>query len=127
MAYWLALNVPVLLVALAVGINWRRARFLCRFVRQHGAEVPLALGEQVLVATALLLVTGFLAVAAVGREIEDGSLFFVYEQPWCRAIVYVAMKLLIGGFPRGASAVWFATLFATAAGYTMMLLGGKVT
>src|ERR1700680_1141764 len=84
-AYWLALNAPILMVALAVGIS-KAAR--TPFADLSDSTVlkylPLALGEPVLLATAFLLVTGFLAVAAFSPEIEDGSLFFVYEQPLSR-------------------------------------------
>jgi ABC-type transport system involved in multi-copper enzyme maturation permease subunit len=124
-AYWLALNAPVLLVALALGISTAaRTPFADLSDSTVLKYLPLALGEPLLVATAFLLVTGFLAVATFSPEIEDGSLFFVYEQPLSRNR-YVAIKLLIGGF-HVVLAVWFATLFATAAGYAMMLLGGKV-
>jgi ABC-type transport system involved in multi-copper enzyme maturation permease subunit len=125
-AYWLALNAPLLLVALAVGIN---AAARTPFADLSDSTVlkylPLALGEPLLLATAFLLVTGCLAVATFSPEIEDGSLFFVYEQPLSRNR-YVAMKLLIGGF-HVVLAACFATLFATAAAYAMMLLGAKVT
>jgi ABC-type transport system involved in multi-copper enzyme maturation permease subunit len=125
-AYWLALNAPLLLVALAVGIS---AAARTPFADLSDSTVlkylPLALGEPLLLATAFLLVTGCLAVATFSPEIEDGSLFFVYEQPLSRNR-YVAMKLLIGGF-HVVLAACFATLFATAAAYAMMLLGAKVT
>ena len=125
-AYWLALNAPILLVALAVGISkTARTPFADLSDGTVLKYLPLALSEPVLLATAFLLVTGFLAVATFSPEIEDGSLFFVYEQPLSRPR-YVAMKLLIGGF-HVVLAACFATLFATAAGYSMMLLGGKVT
>jgi hypothetical protein len=125
-AYWLALNAPILLVALAVGFSkTARTPFADLSDGTVLKYLPLALGEPVLLATAFLLVTGFLAVATFSPEIEDSSLFFVYEQPVSRQR-YVAMKLLLGGF-QVALAACFATLFATAAGYSMMLLGGKVT
>jgi ABC-type transport system involved in multi-copper enzyme maturation permease subunit len=125
-AYWLAFNAPVLMVALAVGVS---AAARTPFADLSNSTVlkylPLALGEPVLVATLFLLVTGFLAIATFSPEIEDHSLFFVYEQPVPRQR-YVAMKLLIGGI-HVVIAACFATLFATAAAYVMMLLSGKVT
>jgi ABC-type transport system involved in multi-copper enzyme maturation permease subunit len=125
-AYWLALNAPLLLVALAVGISAvARTPFADLSDSTVLKYLPLALGEPLLLATAFLLVTGCLAVATFSPEIEDGSLFFVYEQPLSRNR-YVAMKLLIGGF-HVVLAACFATLFATAAAYAMMLLGAKVT
>ena len=124
--YWLALNAPILMVALAVGISkTARTPFADLSDGTVLKYLPLALGEPVLLATAFLLVTGFLAMATFSPEIENGSLFFVYEQPVSRQR-YVAMKLLLGGF-QVVLAACFATLFATAAGYSMMLLGGKVT
>jgi ABC-type transport system involved in multi-copper enzyme maturation permease subunit len=125
-AYWLALNAPILMVALAVGIiKAARTPFADLSDSTVLKYLPLALGEPMLLATAFLLVTGFLAVATFSPEIEDRSLFFVYEQPLSRQR-YVAMKLLHGGF-HVVLAACFATLFATAAGYSMMLLSGKVT
>src|SRR5216684_1032155 len=125
-AYWLVINSPVLLVALAVGISAAaRTPFADLSDSTILKYLPLALGEPVLLATAFLLVTGYLAVATFSPEVEDGSLHFVYEQPVSRQR-YVAMKLLIGGF-HVALAACFATLFATAAAYAMMLTGGKVT
>src|SRR5258708_22028336 len=109
-AYWLVINSPVLLVALAVGIS---AAARTPFADLSDGTVlkylPLALGEPVLLAFAFLLVTGYLAVATFAPEIEDGSLFFVSEQPVSRGR-YIAMKLLIGGL-QTVLAVCFATLF----------------
>jgi len=126
LAYWLALNAPILILALAVGISTAaRTPFADLSVSTVLKYLPLSLVESLLLATLFLLVTGFLAVATFSPEIEDGSLFFVYEQPLSRKR-YVAMKLLIGGI-HVVLAACFATLFATAAAYAMMLLGGKVT
>jgi ABC-type transport system involved in multi-copper enzyme maturation permease subunit len=126
LAYWAALNAPILIVALAVGISTAaRTPFADLSDSTVLKYLPLALVESLLVATLFLLVTGFLAVATFSPEIEDGSLFFVYEQPLSRKR-YVAMKLLIGGI-QVVLAACFATLFATAAAYAVMLLSGKVT
>jgi ABC-type transport system involved in multi-copper enzyme maturation permease subunit len=125
-AYWLVINAPMLLLALAVGISAAaRTPFADLSDSTILKYLPLALGEPLLLATAFLLVTGYLAVATFSPEVEDGSLHFVYEQPVSRQR-YVAMKLLIGGF-HVALAACFATLFAMAAAYAMMLIGGKVT
>jgi ABC-type transport system involved in multi-copper enzyme maturation permease subunit len=124
--YWLVINAPILLVALAVGISkTARTPFADLSDRTVLKYLPLALGEPVLLATAFLLITGYLAVAMFSPEIEDGSLFFVYEQPLSRKR-YVAMKLVLGGF-HVVLAASFATLFATGAAYAMMLLSGKLT
>src|SRR5258708_9303707 len=97
-AYWLAINAPMLLVALAVGISaTARTPFADLSDGTVLKYLPLALGEPLLLATAFLLVTGFVAMATFSPEIENGSLFFVYEQPVSRHR-YVAMKLLFGGF-----------------------------
>ena len=64
-AYWLALNAPILLVALAVGISkTARTPFADLSDGTVLKYLPLALSEPVLLATAFLLVTGFLAVAS---------------------------------------------------------------
>src|ERR1700719_2866389 len=126
LAYWVALNAPILIVAVAVGISTAaRTPFADLSDSTVLKYLPLTLGEPVLVATLFLLVTGFLAMATFSPEIENGSLFFVYEQPVSRQR-YVAMKLLLCGF-QVVLAACFATLFATAAGYLIMLLSGKVT
>jgi ABC-type transport system involved in multi-copper enzyme maturation permease subunit len=126
LAYWIALNAPILIVAVAVGISTAaRTPFADLSDSTVLKYLPLTLGEPLLVATVFLLVTGCLAVATFSPEIEDGSLFFVYEQPLSRK-QYVAMKLLIGGI-QVVLAACFATLFATAVAYAIMLLGGKVT
>jgi hypothetical protein len=125
-AYWLVINAPILLLALAVGMSSAaRTPFADLSDNTVLKYLPLALGEPLLLATVFLLATGYLAVATFRPEIEDGSLFFVYEQPVSRKR-YVAMKLLIGGV-HAVAAVCFATLFATAASYGMILLSGKVT
>jgi ABC-type transport system involved in multi-copper enzyme maturation permease subunit len=126
LAYWLVLNAPILLVALTLGISKAaRTPFADLSDSTVLKHLPLALGEPVLLATAFLLVTGFLAVATFSPEIEDGSLFFVYEQPLSRQR-YAAMKLLLGGF-HVVLAACFATLLATVAAYAMLLLSGKAT
>jgi ABC-type transport system involved in multi-copper enzyme maturation permease subunit len=125
-AYWLAFNAPILIVALAVGISSAaRTPFADLSDSTILKYLPLALAEPILLATAFLLITGFLAIATFSPEIEDGSLFFVYEQPLSRRR-YVGLKLLIGGI-HVVVAVCFATLFAPALAYAMMLLSGKVT
>jgi hypothetical protein len=124
--YWVVLNAPILVVALAVGIS---AGARTPFAGLSNATVlkylPLALLEPLLLATLFLLVTGYLAVATFFPEIEDRTLLFVSEQPLSRQR-YVAMKLSIGGL-HVVLAVCFATLFAMVAAYAMMLLSGKVT
>jgi hypothetical protein len=124
--YWVALNIPILVVALAVGLSTgARTPFADLSNATVLKYLPLALGEPVLLSTLYLVITGCLAVATFTPEIEDRTLLFVSEQPVSRKR-YVAMKLLIGGL-HAVLAVCFATLFATVAAYGIMLLSGKVT
>lgn len=126
-AYWLVLNAPILAAALSVALS---AGARAPFADLSGAtalkylSVALAAEAGGLVSV-FLFVTGFLAVATFRPEIEDGSLFYVFEQPVTRGR-YIAWKLLNGG-AHTALAVSFAALFAPAAAYGMMLLSGKVT
>ncbi len=125
--YWLVLNSPLLLVALAVALSaGARAPF---GDLSDGAALKYlgvaVVGESGLLATIFLVVTGFLAVATFRPELEDSSVFFVYEQPLSRGR-YVALKLLNGAL-HTVLAVTFAALFAPLAAYALMLLGGKVT
>jgi len=126
-AFWLALNFPVLLVALAVALSvGARAPFGDLSDSTALKYLGFALiGESGLLASIFLVVTGFLAVATFRPELEDGSVFFFYEQPLSRGR-YVALKLL-NGVLHTVLAVTFAVLFAPVAAYALMLLGGKVT
>lgn len=127
-AFWLGLNLPMLLVALAVALSvGARAPFGDlsdgTALKYLGAAL---FGESGFVATIFLVATGFLAVATFSPELEDGSVFFLlYEQPLSRGW-YVALKLLNGAF-HTVLAVTFAVLFAPLAAYAVMLAGGKVT
>ncbi len=125
--YWLGLNLPILLAALAVTLSvGARAPFgdLSDGTALKYLGVALV-GESGFLATIFLVATGFLAVATFSPELEDGSVFYLYEQPLSRGW-YVAMKLLNGAF-HTVLAIAFAVLFAPLAAYGLMLAGGKVT
>ena len=125
-AYWLALNAPVLLVAIAVAIGGSaRAPFTDLSNSTVMKYLPLALVEPLFLATLFLLATSGFALATFGPEIRDRSLFFVYEQPVSPAR-YVGTKLVIY-ILHVVLAVCFATLFAVCGVYALMLLSGKVT
>jgi hypothetical protein len=126
LAYWVVLNAPILLVAFAVAVSTAaRTPFADLSNSTVLKYLPLALAEPLLLSTAFLTVTGLLAVATFYPELEDRSVFFVYEQPVPRTR-YVAIKVLIGGF-HVACATFFATVFAAVAAYGILLASGKVT
>jgi ABC-type transport system involved in multi-copper enzyme maturation permease subunit len=126
-AFWLALNLPILLVALSVALsNGARAPFSDLSDSTVVKYLGVALfAESGLIATLFLIVSGFFAVATFSPELQDGSVFFLYEQPFS-PWKYVAFKVL-NGLVHTAAAVTFAVLFAPLAAYVLMLLGGKVT
>ncbi len=124
--YWLVLNAPILLVALAVGIvPGARTPFTELSDGTILKYLPMALAEPWLISSLFLIATDWLALATFSPEIEDRTLLFVSEQPVSRQW-YVTVKLLIGGL-QTVLAVCFATLFATVAAYGIMLASGKIT
>ncbi len=124
--YWCLINAPTLLLALVIGFSTAaRTPFADLSDALTMKYLPLSLIESVLVVTIFLLVTGYLAVATFSPEIEDRSLFFVYEQPVSRKR-YLAVKLL-NGAAYVALATGCAILILPLAAYVMMLLSGKVT
>lgn len=125
-SYWLALHAPLILFTLAVGLSaGGRAPFADLSDALVTKYLPLALVQSIFSVTIFLLVTAYLAVATFGPEIEDGSLFFIYEQPVSRR-QYVLIKLLNGAF-QVVLATCSAILLLPVAAYVMMLLSGKVT
>lgn len=126
-AYWGVLNLPILVAVLAIAISpGARAPFAgladATAVKYLGVAV---FAESGLLVTLFLIVTGFLAVATFRPELEDGSVFFLYEQPVSSGR-YGGLKLL-NGFLHTALAVSFAVWFAPAAAYALMVVSGKVT
>ena len=124
--YWLALHAPILILVLAIALSSAaRVPFADLSNATTLKWLPLSLIESPMIVTIFLLLTGYLAVATFCPEIEDRSLFFLYEQPVSRRL-YVWMKLL-----NGAMHVVFATASATLlmplVVYAMMLISGKVT
>jgi hypothetical protein len=124
--YWATMNVPFLVIAVAVAISsYARLPFADLSNKNILKHLPLALAEPALLVTIFLLMTGYFAVATCSPENEDRSLFFIFELPVSR-IRYTITKLLIGGI-FVVAAVWFATLLPPAGAYGMMLASGKVT
>jgi hypothetical protein len=126
LGYWLTLNAPTLLLAIGIAFS--------RFARIPFADLsdgtamkylPLALLQPLLVATLFLLLTSYLAVATFSPEMDDRSLFFMYEQPVSRK-VFLAVKFLYGAC-HVVCATSFAILLMPSAAYIMMLISGKVT
>jgi hypothetical protein len=124
--YWFTINAPVLLLALAIGLtSGARVPFADLSDALTMKYLPLALVETLFVTTIFLLLTGYLAVATFGPEIDDHSLFFIYEQPISRK-TYLGVKLLYGAL-HVVLATCCAILLLPVAAYVMMLLSGKVT
>jgi ABC-type transport system involved in multi-copper enzyme maturation permease subunit len=126
-AYWLALNLPILIPALCIAVN-KSAR--APFADLSNATAMKYLGlamvvECFAVVTIFMLATGFLAAATFSPEQEDRSVFFLFEQPVERWR-YPACKLLHGLVQIGAAIV-FAVLFAPFLAWLFMLAGGRVT
>lgn len=126
LGYWFTLNVPLLLLALGIALTTvGRVPFADLSDAMTMKYLPLSLVESFLVVTIFLILTGYLAVATFSPEIEDRSVFFLFEQPISRKR-YVAIKLL-----NGAGHVVLATCFAIflfpVAAWVMMLLSGRVT
>jgi ABC-type transport system involved in multi-copper enzyme maturation permease subunit len=126
LGYWITIHAPILLLVLAIGLSsTSRTPFAGLSDAMTLKWLPMALLEPAMVITIFLLLTGYLAVATFSPEIEDRSLFFIYEQPVSRKR-YLAMKLLNGG-AHVVLATSCATLLMPLAAYWMMLISGKVT
>jgi ABC-type transport system involved in multi-copper enzyme maturation permease subunit len=126
-AYWLALNLPILIPALCIAVN-KGARSPFGDLSNATAMKYLGLAmvvECYAVVTIFMLATGFLAAATFSPEQEDRSVFFLFEQPVERWR-YPACKVLHGLLQVGA-AIIFAVLFAPFLGWLLMLAGGSVT
>jgi hypothetical protein len=84
LAYWIALNAPILIVAVAVGISTAaRTPFADLSDSTVLKYLPLTLGEPLLVATVFLLVTGCLAVATFSPRSRMAHCFSCTSSP-CR-------------------------------------------
>ena len=126
-AFWLALNLPILIVALSLALSiGARTPFADLSDTTAAKYLGVVLfAESALLATLFLFLTGFLAIATFSPELEDGSVFFLYEQPFA-PWKYAALKILNGAF-HTALAATFAVLLAPLVAYAIMLLAGKVT
>jgi ABC-type transport system involved in multi-copper enzyme maturation permease subunit len=123
---WLVFNAPILILAAVIGLfPVSRTPFADLTDRTVMKYLPLPLGEGFLVVSIFLLATAFVAAATFRPEVENQTVFFMFEQPVSRRR-YVAAKLLIS-LCHLALAVCVAILLAPAAAYAMMLIGGKVT
>lgn len=126
LGYWFTLNTPVLVLALALGLtSAARVPFADLSDANSMKYLPLSLIESLLVASIFLILTGYLAVATFAPEIEDHSLFFMFEQPLSRA-KYAAIKLL-NGAGHVVLGTCSAVLLFPIVTWGIMLLSGKVT
>jgi ABC-type transport system involved in multi-copper enzyme maturation permease subunit len=126
-AYWLALNLPILIPAFCVVVS-KGSR--APFAELSDATAMKYLGlamvvECYAVLTVFMVVTGFLAAATFSPEQEDRSVFFLFEQPVERW-KYPACKLVHGLLQVGV-AIAFAVLFAPLLAWLLMLAGGRVS
>jgi hypothetical protein len=123
---WLVFNLPILLLTLMLGlVRAARTPFADLSNQTFMKYLPLPLFASATTVSIFLLATGFVGVATFLPELEDKSLFFVFEQPLARWR-YALAKVANGGTHVGL-AVLTASLLAPAASYGMMLAGGKVT
>jgi ABC-type transport system involved in multi-copper enzyme maturation permease subunit len=125
-ALWLVFNLPMLGIALMLALS-RAARtpFADLNNQTFMKYLPVPLWIAPATITIFLFMTGYVGVAMFLPEVEDRSMFFLFEQPLARW-QYAAAKLATGG-AHVALAVVAASLLAPAAAYAMILATGKVT
>jgi ABC-type transport system involved in multi-copper enzyme maturation permease subunit len=125
--YWLTLNVPIFLFCMVIAFTkWARAPFADLSNALVWKYLPtLSLLESLLLDSVFMVAAGYLAVATFSHEVEDRSLFFLFEQGVPRGW-YIAIKFLNGAM-HVVAATCVAALLAPAAVYGIMLLSGKVT
>ncbi len=126
LAYWLALNAPMLLLILALAVS-REARVPFAGVTDANLlqHLPLALVVALAASSIFLFVTGYLAVPMFNREAEAGAVFLLHEQPVSRSR-YAVAKLLVAGL-HVVVAVVFAIVFAVVLSWGLLLAAGKVS
>jgi hypothetical protein len=123
---WLVFNLPILTVSLMLGvIRAARTPFADLSNQTFMKYLPIPLFESAAVASLFLFATGFVGVATFLPEVEEKSVFFLFQQPMARWR-YALAKIANGGAHVALAAVG-ASLLAPAAVYGMMLAGGKVT
>jgi ABC-type transport system involved in multi-copper enzyme maturation permease subunit len=125
-ALWLVFNLPMLGIALMLALS-RAARtpFADLSNQTFMKYLPIPLWVAPMTITLFLFATGYVGVAMFLPEVEDRSMFFLFEQPLARWH-YAAAKLATGG-AHVALAVVAASLLAPAVFYGMILATGKVT
>ena len=126
LTYWLVLHAPLLVLALAIGLtSGARLPFADLSDALTMKYLPLSLIQTLLASTLFLILTGYLAVSTFRPEIDNHSLFFIYERPISRKS-YLFIKLL-----NGACHVVLATCCAIVllpvVSYVLMLMSGKIT
>ena len=123
---WLVFNLPILMLGLMLAINRQsRTPFADLGNQTFMKYLPLPLFEGAAVVSVFLFATGFLGVATFLPEVDEQSLFFVFQHPVQRW--HYALMKLANGSAHVALAAVTASLIAPAAVYGMILLSGKVT
>lgn len=124
--YWSALYAPIVIFALAIALlKGARTPFADLSDALVLKYLPLSMVEALFVLTIFLLLTGYLAVATFSPEIEDRSLFFIYELGVPRRR-YLTIKFLYGAM-HVVLATFSAVLLLPAVSYAVMLLSGRAT
>jgi ABC-type transport system involved in multi-copper enzyme maturation permease subunit len=125
-ALWLVFNLPMLAITSMLAVS-RAARtpFADLSNQTFMKYLPIPLIVAPMLITVFLFATGYVGVAIFLPEVEDRSMFFLFEQPLARWR-YAVAKLATGG-AHVALAVVAASLFAPALAYGMILASGKVT
>jgi ABC-type transport system involved in multi-copper enzyme maturation permease subunit len=126
MTLWLVFNLPMLLLAIVMGlVRAARTPFADLTNQTVMKYLALPLFMSAMIVTLFLFATGFVGVITFHQEVADKSVFFLFELPaarWRHALA----KLANGGLHVALAAI-AATLAAPAIAYGLMLLGGKVT
>jgi hypothetical protein len=125
-SYWATLYAPIVIFALAIAlIKGARTPFADLSNALVLKYLPLSLAEGLFVLTIFLILTGYLAVATFSPEIEDRSLFFIYELGVLRRR-YLTIKFLYGA-THVVLAIFSAVLLLPAISYALMLISGRAT
>jgi hypothetical protein len=124
--YWLTIYAPLILLALGIACTeFARRPFADLNDAQVLKYLPLSLTEAAFTLTIFMLFTAYLAVATFSPEIDDRSIFFLYEQGLPRQR-YLAIKLLNGG-AHIVLATFSAVLVFPMVCYLIMLMSGKLS
>jgi hypothetical protein len=124
--YWLTVHAPIFLVTLGIAVSsYARIPFADLSDATVMKYLPMTLVQAFFGTTIFLILTGYLAVATFGPEVDERSLFFMYEQPLSRNR-YLAIKVFYG-LCHVLLATWCAVLLFPVVGYALMLISGKAT